>query len=211
MPRKRLKKGDITVKEILDLSKDLYKKKDIDNKARRVKLDITGAKITVRKNMIYDKNSKNWEQSGQLIKIIVMVTSKPVSYNRIDTLKLHRYPVFFLIQNLDKGIESPFRWRTGSFKKPRFTGSKSTKKERERVANQNIRNMVQMQFIFDLIQVLDKFDLLYGPNTSNRKNPSKTNPKLDPFFDKHALYAVEKIVIPLLTKGKKKLKKQLKL
>ena len=57
MKRPKLKKGDIPFSEIYYISKKWYYK-EYDNKEKRMKLDVIGAKITARKNFKYDNICK---------------------------------------------------------------------------------------------------------------------------------------------------------
>jgi len=152
-----------------------------DNKRWRAKLDILNARIIKRFNYDYNKSLKKWEQTGDKIRIEFLVRSDPQSYDKIDTIKTHRYPVTVIIDNLDKGIYSTFQWRTGSLKKPVFH---KVKGDQIKVANKNIKNQVQLQFFFDLEFVLKQYGLLYGRCWAKRP-PLKTNPKRRVYADKH--------------------------
>jgi hypothetical protein len=200
--RPKLKKGDISLKEIYLLSKKLYRSNLVDDKKHRMELDIKTAKMTVIKNFTFDATAKGWKQEGKRhIKFEFLVKSVPISYQKIDTLKVHFYVVTFLFYDLEgMGINSPFRWRTGSLKKPLL---KKRSKSTSELANYNIKRGIQLQFFFNLMVVLSKFGLLYGPDTTNHQLPRKTNPKLLPYFDKHSLFIVEKIFFPLLTSSNK--------
>lgn len=197
MPKPKLKVGDISIAEIVALSRHAFQKKLIDNKAYRSRIDVVNAKITARRNMKYDFSKKQWVQTGREVRFDFLIKSDPKTYKKTDTVDIHKYPVTFLIRNLDKGLQSAFRWRTGSFKKPRMPKKGISKSQRQSIVNQNIRNGVQMEFFFDLEWVLDKWGLLFGPNYA-KWQPRKTNPDLYPFFDKHAWYCVTKILLPLL-------------
>jgi hypothetical protein len=96
------------------------------------------------------------------------------------------------------GLSTPFRWRTGSFKRVLFPKPGMNKKQIIEIANQNIKNMRQLDFFFSLEALLSRFGLLWGPDTTNKKLPKIANPLMLPYFDKTAWVCVEKILIPLL-------------
>ena len=203
MPRPRLKKNDITLKEVYLLSKAYYKgsytKKD--DKARRAKIDILSSRITTRRNLKYNRSINQWEQVGRDIEISFIVSTDPKSYKKQDTVKVHKYPVTFIIHDIDKGLDSPFRWRTGSNFRPRFAKKGATKEQRLKITNENINRGIQLQSFFEMEWVSAGFGTLYGPNRTNRP-PTSANPDLELFFDKHALYCFENHIVPLLTTKK---------
>lgn len=202
MKRPKLKKGDIPFSEIYYISKKWYYK-EYDNKEKRMKLDVIGAKITARKNFKYDPSVKAWkqvEEGKRHIKFEFKVKSQPVSYKRNDTIKTHVYPVVFVFYDLNLGLHSPFRWRTGTTKKVLFVRKGASPQERLRINNANIKNGRQLDFFFKLESLLAWYGLLYGPNTTNRKLPTKANPSFVPYFDKTALYVVEKWLRYILSK-----------
>jgi hypothetical protein len=203
----RLKISDFTIREILGLSYIHYGK-EIDNKVRRMELDVISATLKARRRLTYNKSSHQWEQAGREVRIDFLIKTDPISYERSDDLPFHRFPVTFIIREFEKGIDSAFKWRTGSFKKPIFSNKKVSrgktkrdkdriKREKKRILETNIKNGIQFQFFFDSMQVLWEYGLLFGPNTTNHKSPKIRNPKEIIFFDKHALWIVEKILIPL--------------
>lgn len=199
----RLKQSDFTIVGIYRLSHQAYRSKKfkLDNKQRRMRLDVVSGKIIGRSNLSYNKETKVWEQTGREIKIVVLVRTVPKSYKANLNVK-HMYPVTFLIRDFEKGIKSSFRWRTGSFKRPLFAKKGAKPKQRKKLEEKNIRNGIQLQFFFQSMYVLKKYGLLYGPDTTNHKPPLKANPRMIPFFDKHALFVVEKILIPLFKRKK---------
>ena len=205
---KRLTEEGFTIKQIYRASYQYYKSKDGDDKDIRMRLDIVNAKVTARKKLDYDISSKKWEQTGRDIKIEFICNSKPISYKKTDTIAVHKFPVTFIIHNLEKGVDSTFKWRTGSLKKPKFTKVGMDKAQRTAIANYNIKNGIQLQFFFDLMWVLRKNNLLYGTNFA-KWAPTKTNPKFKIFFDKHALFIFKRILFKLLTSNKELLKTQL--
>ena len=211
----KLKKGDITIKEMLDLSRALYKTDRIDNKLRREKMDILGGKIIQRRGLEYNRTTKQWEQTSREVRFDFIVKSDPVSYEKKDTVPIHSYPVTFLLKDFTLGFNSPFKWRTGGLK--RWKNSKpfgkkvsdgKTEKEKQRIReakeahskknlqilNTNIKNGLQGHFIFHLMWVLRQYDLLFGPLTCKNNPPKITNSKLEPYFDKTALYIVLRVL-----------------
>lgn len=203
-----LKKGDITLKEIVDLSYSVYGKQ-VDNKISR-QIDISTAKISRRERLRYNAKTRQWEQVGSSVKFIFIVITDPTSYTRAkwDTFN-HSYPLFLLIKNIELGILSPIRWRDGSFKKPKFgkkppfnasaTQKKKIRKENAELQMANIKNGIQMQAFFDTHWVQAKYGLLFGPNYANG-NPNIRNPKQYPFFSKHMWFVVKNIIIPFFRK-----------
>lgn len=192
----KLVKGDISIRELLLLSNSVYGK-EVDDKSNRARLDVKSGKIVARRNMAYNAKTRTWEQTGRDVKIEFMVSSDPISYPKIDTIKKHVYPVTFLIHEISKGIDSSFRFRVGSLKMPVFAKKGSTKKERIKIANTNIQNQVQLNFFFNLEWVLKQYGLLYGRNRTNGP-PNVTNKKLIPYFDKTSYWIVSRLLIRLL-------------
>ena len=200
----KLTKKDINFIDIIRMSYEYYG--EFDDKIYRMGLDVNNVYIISRFNHKYDRKLRRWVQTGRDVKIIFNVISRPVSYSKQDTIAIHKYPVTFLIHNIEKGLQSSFKWRTGSLKKPLFYKSKFKGKnltnrqkkvnsrERIRIINQNIKNGVQLDFFFNLEAVLKQYDLLYGINYAKWlpkqvKNPPKNkNIKHIPYFDKTALY-----------------------
>ena len=197
MPRPKLKKGDITIAEVYKMSYEWYYPEK-DDKERRMNLDVLSAKLIARKNFEYNRQTKTWEPTTKRhVRFEFVVTSDPISYKKTDTVKKHRYPVTFLLYNPDLLWESPFRWRTGSTKKVLFARKGSSSQERLRITNANIKNGIQIQFLMELMWVCNYWGLLFGPMTCMNKPPLKKNPSFIPFFDKHALFIIEKILNPL--------------
>ena len=141
----RLTTKGLTIADVIKLSWRYYKSKDGDDKNKRAKLDIKSARVTRRNNYKYNPSTKSWEQVGRNIKLEFIVMSDPKSYKKTDTIKIHKYPVIFLIENIDKGIFSTFKWRTGSFKKPIIKNPSMTSQQ---IGERNIRNGIQMNFFF---------------------------------------------------------------
>lgn len=212
MPKLRLKKGDISLKKVLELSTYLYKKGEIDNKGWRAKADVKSAKIKVRRNIEYDRKQQKWIQTGREVKFQFTIKTKPESYKDTSGIDIHEYPVTFILKDLDAGMDSSFRWRTGSLRKPKFPKQKVSegkdknekdriKKANKKIAQQNIKSGIQMQFFFDLSYVLDKYNLLWGVNYA-RSAPDVRNPNQYVFFDKHAYWIVANILSKMLTDQK---------
>jgi len=212
-----------TILDIIQLSYKYYKLQSGDDKFKRAKLDVVNGRITKQHRFKYNRSTKQWEQQGQNVKIEFRIKTSPISYDRIDTLKYHYYPITFIIDDITKGIHSTFKWRTGSLKKPEFYKKKNynalAKKQLEKqkkqkkttkyllktpaqiIAEKNIKKGIQLQFFYELEWVLKNNNLLYGRCWATYP-PIKTNPKHYIFFDKHAWYIVSKILIPLFKKFK---------
>lgn len=203
----RLTKKDISIAELLQVSYQYYKR--VDDKAWRSKTDIKSARMVHRNNYEYDRKEKNWVQTGREVRLDFIVRSKPESYVKTDTVNTHIYPVTFLLRDISLGIFSPFKWRTGGYKKILFAKKGMTKQQRTNVANANIINGSQMNFFFTLEWVAKQYGLLFGLCRANRA-PHITNKNMDIFFDKTALSIVIKILIPLLGKDGGKLKQYYK-
>lgn len=191
----RLRKKDITLLEVYKLSLDFYKSGRVDNKKRRMRLDVKSAKLVKRKRYEFDKGKKKWVQVGTEAVFHFLVSSKPVSYKKIDNIAIHRYPVIIALRDVSLGFMSPVKLRTGSEKKPKFYKKGDDAK---RVAELNIRNGVQMQFIIDSSWVYQQYGILFGRNWS-RKPPTISNKKLNVFMSKHELFVVEKYMKNLLS------------
>jgi hypothetical protein len=209
--RGRLKKGDISISEVLRLSYATYGKSFDDKRKRQI--DIVSARIYKRDHLEYNFKTKEWEQTGTRgAKFVFYVKTDPTSYKRPkwDTFK-HQFPVYVQIRNIDLGVLSPFRWRTGTIKKPKFPKKIPANAKPERKKNihktnkerqlQNIKDGIQLQFFFDLSWVLSSYGLLYGPNYAKGK-PDERNPRQFPVFDKHMLFIVKKILVPFFRTGK---------
>lgn len=198
----RLRKTDVSLVQILQLSRKLYQGK-VDDKAKRGRIDITGGRVTLRNNLSFNPGTKRWEQTGRELRIDFEVKTEPTSYKREDTVRVHKYPVTFLLRDISMGVATPFRWRTGSWKKPKFPRKGLKAAQRVALINMNIRNGVQMQFFYELEQVLSAWGLLFGPNWTNKRMPVKANPSLAPYFDKHAYFIAMRYVIPFLNSPKR--------
>jgi len=196
--------NQLSIKNVVALSHRYYKIKPKrgkngkklggDNKRRRAKLDVLNARIINRNNYDYNRSTKKWEQTGQKIRIEFLIRTKPISYRKTDTINTHRFPVTFIIDDLDKGINSTFRWRTGSLKKPIIaTAGQDSKK----IANLNIKRGIQLQFFFELEFVLKQAGLLYGRCWAKRP-PKITNPKRRIFFDKHSWMLATSFLVRML-------------
>lgn len=181
---------------VYQMSLKYYKTGKVDDKKYRMKLDIVSAKITLKNNFQYDRSTKTWVQSGRTAKLTLLVTSSPVSYKKNDTITNHKFPVIMQFKDISMGSLSPFKWRTGSEKS---WIKKLPTLNSVAIANLNIKNQIQAQFMFYLEWVLRKNNLLYGICRA-KKPPIKTNPKGLVYFDKHALFCTEKLVFPLLNK-----------
>ena len=197
----RLTNKGYTFRDVYKFSLDYYLEKD--DKAVRAKIDVSRAKLTGRNNVTYNPKTHSWEQDGRDIRLRFIVITNPVSYSRPswDEGKRHRFPVTFLIHSLERGLDSSFRWRTGSLKKPKFAKSGMSKEKKQQLQEKNIKNGIQHQFFFELEYVLKMNKLLYGICHAN-KPPVIKNPKNKIFFDKHALFCFNRIVYPFITSKK---------
>lgn len=178
---------------IYQTSLKLYKGK-VDDKKLRAKLDITSAKITLKNGFNFNRSTRNWEQDKRTAKLTLMVSSQPVSYKKNDSINIHKFPVIFQFKDIDKGSLSPFKWRTGSEKR---WIKKIPTLDSKQIANLNVLNQVQAQFMFELEFVLRQKGLLYGICRANRP-PVIKNPRGLVYFCKHSLFCCQKIVMPLV-------------
>ena len=194
----RLTKGSITLAELVQISYDAYR--TIDNKEIRSGLDIKNARLTRRRNFIYDKHTKNWNQVGRDVRLDFLVHSKPVSYKINSKIKDRFYPITFLIHDVSKGIYSPVKIREGSNYKPKFAKPGMTKQQRENIEKWNLKNGIQLQAFFDSHWIYQQYGILFGPCYANGA-PLKRNPKLLPFLSKHSWFICKKVLIPLLGKN----------
>jgi hypothetical protein len=196
----RLKKGDVTIAEMLLLSRKLYKSERVDNKAKRAKLDIIGGKVTSMNNFTYDASTRSWKTIAgrqRSVKLEFIVSSSPVSYKKTDTIAVHKYPITLVLFSIEAGLSSSFKFRSGSFKKPLFAPQGCSSEKRLKITNQNIKNGVDLSFFFLLEYVCNVYGLLYGPNYA-KWAPKQTNPTMLPFFDKHVLFVVTKLLPRIL-------------
>ena len=192
----KLTNSGLTIVDVVRLSREYYKSDNGDDKAKRSKIDVKSAKLKKRNNLEYNHSTKTWEQTGRDVLFTFMVRSVPTSYKRTDSISQHYYPVYILLHKYEKGLESTFRWRTGSLKKPLFAKKGDSKSKRTQIANKNILNMVQLNFFFFLEYLLRANNLLYGRCYATRP-PIKTNPKNKIFLDKTAWHVVNKLLSPL--------------
>jgi hypothetical protein len=212
----RLTKEGISLKTLFIMSTHEYKTR-VDDKKKRAKLDVKGARITLHRGYEFNPTSHAFEQTSREVKMEFQIRTQPISYVKTDTVKTHIYPVTILFKDISLGFNSPVRIRTGSLRKPIFpkkkirdagllTGVKDSKerekiikkqdnirKENLKITNRNILNGVQLQFYFCLSWVYKQYGLLYGPNWAKTR-PVETNPKLIPYLDKHMYYITWKIL-----------------
>ena len=193
----KLKKGDISIKELYVLSKQLYGNK-VDNKSRRARLDITSAKITNVRNFEYNKNEGKWKTiHKRSVKFEFIVRSKPTSYKKSDHVNIHKYPIIFLMNDIESGMDSSFRYRSGSEFKFISAPKGCDKVRRQKIEDQNIKNGIDVGFLMHLEAVLSAYGLLYGRNRAGRL-PKITNPTLEVYFEKHSLYVLEHAIMPIM-------------
>lgn len=193
----RLRKGDITLAELMFISYDYYKK--VDDKAWRSSIDIKSARLIRRTNFSFNRQKGTWEQTGRDVRMQFMVRSEPTSYKHDSPLKVHWYPCTFVIHNIGQGIYSPVKLRAGSNFKPKFPTKGMSKEQRKQIEKINLRNGVQLGAFFTTQWVFKQFGILFGPCYANRA-PLITNPDLIPFLSKHEFYIANKILTPLLGK-----------
>lgn len=191
--------SNFSIRSIYELSHRYYKSKRIDDKEIRGKKDINSSKIITKKNFKYDRSTKQWVQTGQTSKIITEVRTSPTSYESNSTIKVHKYPITFEFNNINKGFDSLFRWREGDQKPIKFkTNEKQTSSS---ITDINIRNKNQLQFFFEMEWIAKANMLLFG-RCRAKWFPKKTNPKGLIYFGKHAFWVVEKLIFPLFISGK---------
>ncbi len=205
---KRLTAEGITFKQMYQKSYKFYKLKKGDNKDLRMRMDVTSAKITARKKLEYDRSEKKWIQTGRDIKVEFLVSSEPISYKKRDSINVHKFPVTFIIHDIDKGINSTFKYRSGSLFKPRFSKKGMSSQQRQAIENYNLKKGIDLWFFFHLEWVLRQENVLYGVNYAKYK-PKETNPKSYIYFEKHSLFCFKRILFPLLTTRKQLLKRVL--
>jgi hypothetical protein len=191
------KSSGYTIADVIRMSWKYYKSTDGDNKSNRAKKDIISAKCIARQNYEYNRSLGKWEQVGRDIKIEFIVRSDPKSYKKTDKVSIHKYPVVFIIHSLELGINSTFKWRTGSLKKPIFKNPSMTSQQ---IGEKNIRNGIQLNFFYYLEFVLKTKNLLYGRCWATYP-PMKTNPHNKIFFDKTAFYCAKILIKILQTNG----------
>jgi len=188
------KSSGFTIKDIIRMSHQYYKSKAGDDKAKRSNIDVLNAKITLRNNYNYNQSAKKWEQSGRDVRIDFICRTDPKSYKKTDNIKIHKYPITIIIHSIELGINSTFKWRTGSLKKPIFSKPGMSSQQ---VAEKNIRNGIQMGFFFEQEFVLRQHNLLFGRCYANRP-PIKTNPKGKIFADKHFWFILQHFLVRML-------------
>jgi uncharacterized protein YajQ (UPF0234 family) len=195
--KRRLTQKDITLKEMLIISYDYYRK--IDNKEWRASVDVVNARLIRRFNFSYNQSKKLWEQTGRETKLLFTVKSDPKSYKKTDSLKFHYYPITVIFKDISRGINSPIKVRCGSLFKPKSIGKKGINTEtRKKLVEQDIKNGIEFDFFFHDMWVLHQFNLLYGRDWTNGP-PRKVNPNLHPYFCKHLFFVCSKIILPLLS------------
>jgi hypothetical protein len=194
----KLTRGSISIGEFYRLSKKLFDSKAVDDKDFRARVDVKSSKVVALKNFEYNKVTKAWEDTQKRsVKFEFLVSTVPTSYKRTDKLKKHYYPVTFLIYSIEDGLDSTFKYRSGSLKKPLFAKKGATPEQRNKIAEQNIRNGVDLWFFYNLEFLLSSNGLLFNVNRATRA-PSKTNPKGYVYFEKHSLWVFQHVLIYIL-------------
>ena len=184
----------MTLSQVIKSSQKYFQ--SIDNKALRASTDIIGARLIRQHNYQYDRQEQIWKQTGTFSKFIYGIRSRPTSYKSDG--KVHKYPLVFWIKNASLGLESPFRYRCGSLKKPVFASKGANKAARERVASINRKNQIEFDFFFNLEWALHKQGILYGPNWAAYAPKNNRNVSQIPYFCKHAWYALQVRLMPVL-------------
>jgi hypothetical protein len=198
-----LKKGEITLKEVYQLTVDYYKTKKDISKSRPVYSIKHMISEKAEKDATFDKE-KGWTREGKSAKITFIVECKEMVATpdkKSVAIKATEYPVVFIINDIGKKLESTFKWRTGGDREPIFQKAGMSLMEREHVTTTNRKNGVYLPFFFELEGVLPLYDLLEGKNFTNSP-PKKTNPDLIPYFDKLALFVFENALINLFNDQK---------
>ena len=188
------KSSGYTIADVVKMSWKYYRSSKGDDKNKRMKVDVQSARVVSRKNYEYDPSTKTWIQTGRDVRLDFIVASDPKSYKKTDSIKIHRYPVTFILHSLDLGMNSTFRWRTGSLKKPIF---KNPMMSSQQIAEKNIRNGIQLNFFFYLEFVLKTKNLLFGKCYATRP-PIQVNPQNKIFFDKTSFFIVKNILPKLI-------------
>jgi hypothetical protein len=191
--------NQFSISSIFKLSHKYYKSSQVDDKKARGRLDITSSKVVSKKNFKYDRSLKQWIQTGQTSKIITEVKTNPTSYEFNSNIKIHKYPITFQFQQIEKGFDTPFRWREGDQKTVKFKTNE--KQSSSSITDINITNKTQLQFFFEMEWVAKINSLLYG-RCRAKWYPKSTNPKGYIYFGKHAFWVVEKLIFPLFKSGK---------
>ena len=194
----KLTRGNISLGEFYRLSLDLYKSEKVDDKKKRAKLDCISAKVNIDKNITYNKVTKLWEDiNRRAVKFEFIVKTQPISYESKARIKTHIYPITFILYSIEDGLDTEFKYRSGSLKKPLFAPKGSTADKRLRIEEQNIRNGVDMWFFFHLEYALRSLNLLHGVCYANRP-PKETNPKKYVYLEKHGLFVCQKLLFPIM-------------
>ena len=194
----KLTRGNISLGEFYRLSVELYKTGMVDDKKKRASLDCISAKVNVVKNFTYNKVTKLWEDiNKRAIKFEFIVKTQPISYKRRDKISTHIFPVTFVLYSIEDGLDTEFKYRSGSLKKPLFAPKGSSPDKRLRIEEQNIRNGVDLHFLFFLEYELRSLNLLHGICYASRP-PKETNPKKYVYLEKHGFFVCQKLLFPIM-------------
>ena len=89
--RSRLRRGDITIREMMELSYSVYRSQ-VDNKKPRELMDVVDARTKFINNMERQSDG-TWKQTGRNVKIVFTVKTIPISYKKNDDIPVHIFPV----------------------------------------------------------------------------------------------------------------------
>ena len=140
-----------------------------------------GFKINFDK-MDFDKEKKKWIKKEGAVRFLFMVNSK-----NPETGKLSRYQVTFLFEDFSKGFDSPIKIRVGS----------QDSLKSKRITNNKFDN-IQSQFLFNSEFLYSQYGILYGRDRTEGKAPNQKNPKGILYLDKHSLWVIHNVLIPVL-------------
>jgi hypothetical protein len=195
----KLKKGEITLKEVYQITVDYYTKFKSTVNLKALPYILKNIVAKAQGELQYDAEKLEWTGSNKALRIefIVQTKDKVATKNKATfETKPHDYPVTFFINDISEGLDSTFKWRSGADVMPVFQRAGMSLMERENITQQNYNNKVYLPFFFELEGVLPLYDLLEGHNHT-KEPPKKTNPKLIPYFDKLALFCFENGIINL--------------
>jgi hypothetical protein len=199
-----LKKGEITLKQIYQISADYYKKKKGTTTEKAVSYTITNTIVKAQGTVKFNEETNKWEGLNRAVRFEFAVKCKELMTSKDKKRmeeKITDYPVIFSLMDIDLGLDSPFKWRTGANKAPMFQTAGMTLQQRENVTTQNRQNKVYLPFFFELEGVLPAYALLEGENHTNAP-PKKANPQLVPYFDKLAMFCFENAIINMFNNAK---------
>lgn len=174
----------MTLIDLLNLSKEFYSStrfKEIIQDSKYKKIE-AGYKFNFD-NQIFNKEKKKWEsKKNQSVRFVFLIKS----INK-DTKKETFYPVTFLFEDFSLGLKSPIKIRVGSQDKPQ-----------SKKAPNNKYDNIQSQFLFNSEFLYSQYEILYGIDRTEGKPPNKKNPKGNIYLDKHSLWVIHNVLLPIL-------------